>query len=137
MQACFSRQYPHRSWQNFRFATVSEKTLYICALAIIFDITPRESRYNLHSEKNPVRAMGAHGVPSEWRNKIRLPYIMRLEAHHRQTGLPYLRIIPAVILGYVKRISHFRIGWKGQGGSGRGKREEREREKEREDGKGG
>lgn len=74
---------------------------------------------------------------------------MRPEAHHRQTGLPYLRIIPAVILGYAKRISHFRVGWKGQGGGsgddGGGKREkekrdgerERERDKEQKKGKGG
>lgn len=81
--------------------------------------------------------MGTHGVPSEWRNKIRLPYIMRPKAHHRQTGLPYLRIIPAVILGYAKRISHFRVGWKGQGdggsdgGNGGGKREKEKRERER------
>lgn len=66
---------------------------------------------------------------------------MRPEAHHRQTELPYLRIIPAVILGYAKRISHFRIGWKGQGGGGGsddggGKREEEKREKDKEQKKG-
>lgn len=43
---------------------------------------------------------------------------MRPEARHRQTGLPYLRIIPAVILGYAKRISHFRVGWRTRGGAG-------------------
>lgn len=50
---------------------------------------------------------------------------MRPEARHRQTGLPYLRIIPAVILGYAKRISHFRVGWRR-----RGEQENKEEEKE-------
>lgn len=55
---------------------------------------------------------------------------MRPEAHTtRQTGLPYLRIIPAVILGYAKRISHFRIGWKGGQGDGGKRKRERERRK--------
>lgn len=53
---------------------------------------------------------------------------MRPEARHRQTGLPYLRIIPAVILGYAKRISHFRIGWRTRG--------EQENEEEVEEGEG-
>lgn len=57
---------------------------------------------------------------------------MRPEARTtRQTGLPYLRIILAVILGYAKRISHFRVGWKGGRGGG-GKREEEKTERKRE-----
>lgn len=56
---------------------------------------------------------------------------MRPEARHRQTGLPYLRIIPAVILGYAKRISHFRVGWRTRGEQAN-KEEDDEKEKEEE-----
>lgn len=57
---------------------------------------------------------------------------MRPEARHRQTGLPYLRIIPAVILGYAKRISHFRVGWRTRGEQ-RNKEDEEEKKKEEEE----
>jgi len=62
---------------------------------------------------------------------------MRPEPRHRQTGLPYLRIIPAVILRYAKRISHFRVGRRGVTADGRTEREatgeeaDRARERER------